>query len=285
MTVCMVLEDFRLKIFVAVAETGSFTKAAAALGITQPAVSQNIAELEKCLNVRLFTRSRGEAVLTDGGRTFAKYAERILEWYAAADAMFGPEGRETGNRQVKVDADGFVASFVLPDLIRDILSVSGVDFTVRTYAFGSVPACPPEVRDAERDAADMCVYTTFRRRSPGYDESFFGTVPAAMFTGVDAADSSRLAVWSPYYQELSPDLAARVRMRSDSVESVISLVSGSSDLTGIVPLQCVRDNASVRILPEPLPHLRMDVHCKTTKEFAGTALCKLLCENMRKTFI
>ena len=95
----MVLEDFRLKIFVAVAETGSFTKAAAALGITQPAVSQNIAELEKCLNVRLFTRSRGEAVLTDGGRTFAKYAERILEWYAAADAMFGPEGRETGNRR------------------------------------------------------------------------------------------------------------------------------------------------------------------------------------------
>ena len=40
-------EDFRLKVFMAVATEGSFTKAAAVLGISQPAVSQNIAELEK----------------------------------------------------------------------------------------------------------------------------------------------------------------------------------------------------------------------------------------------
>ena len=41
------MEDFRLKVFKAVVQEGSFTKAAKALGITQPAVSQNIAELEK----------------------------------------------------------------------------------------------------------------------------------------------------------------------------------------------------------------------------------------------
>ena len=41
------LEDFRLKVFMAVAEEGSFTRAAKSLGVTQPAVSQNIAELEK----------------------------------------------------------------------------------------------------------------------------------------------------------------------------------------------------------------------------------------------
>ena len=39
------LEDTRLKIFMAVADEGSFTRAAYLLGITQPAVSQNIAEL------------------------------------------------------------------------------------------------------------------------------------------------------------------------------------------------------------------------------------------------
>ena len=44
-----VLEDFRLRIFMAVAEKGSFTLAAKALGVSQPAVSQNIAELEKSL--------------------------------------------------------------------------------------------------------------------------------------------------------------------------------------------------------------------------------------------
>jgi len=41
------LEDFRLKVFMAVAENRSFTKAAAVLRITQPAVSQNIADLKR----------------------------------------------------------------------------------------------------------------------------------------------------------------------------------------------------------------------------------------------
>ena len=40
------LEDFKIKVFVTVASTGSFTKAGELLGISQPAVSQNVAELE-----------------------------------------------------------------------------------------------------------------------------------------------------------------------------------------------------------------------------------------------
>ena len=51
------LQDFRLKVFMAVAEYGSFTKAAESLGVSQPAVSQNIAELERNLGVRLCTYS------------------------------------------------------------------------------------------------------------------------------------------------------------------------------------------------------------------------------------
>ena len=50
------LEDFRLKVFVAVAREKSFTKAAEALGITQSAVSQSIAAAEKTAGCRLFER-------------------------------------------------------------------------------------------------------------------------------------------------------------------------------------------------------------------------------------
>ena len=49
------LEDKRLKIFAAVVEFSNFTAAATSLGITQPAVSQNIAELERLLGVRLLS--------------------------------------------------------------------------------------------------------------------------------------------------------------------------------------------------------------------------------------
>lgn len=83
------LEDFKLKVFVEVAREKSFTRAAAALSISQPAVSQNIAELEKQLGTKLFERRRGEVLLTDAGQVFLSHAERILEEYSRAGDFFG----------------------------------------------------------------------------------------------------------------------------------------------------------------------------------------------------
>ena len=61
------LEDFRLKVFMTVASRGSFTLAAKELGISQPAVSQNVAELEKSVGAELLVRSRGSVALTPAG--------------------------------------------------------------------------------------------------------------------------------------------------------------------------------------------------------------------------
>lgn len=82
------LEDSRLRIFEAVANLGSFTLAARELGITQPAVSQNIAELERQLDHPLFIRERGHVSLTDKGILFKSYADQILHWYRAAEKAF-----------------------------------------------------------------------------------------------------------------------------------------------------------------------------------------------------
>ena len=48
------LDDFRLRIFLTLAEQNSFTKTAIALDVSQPAVSQSIAELEKKLGMNFF---------------------------------------------------------------------------------------------------------------------------------------------------------------------------------------------------------------------------------------
>ena len=69
----------------------SFTAAARELGVSQPAISQNISELERTLAVQLFERSRTEVTLTDKGELFKQYAEQILHWYAAAEQAFGPD--------------------------------------------------------------------------------------------------------------------------------------------------------------------------------------------------
>ena len=82
------LEDQRLKIFEAVARERSFTVAARRLGLSQPAVSQCIADLEKKTGEILFNRQRGAVSLTPQGETFRLFATRILKDYEDLNVVF-----------------------------------------------------------------------------------------------------------------------------------------------------------------------------------------------------
>lgn len=113
------MEDFRLKIFMTLAEEGSFTKAAAALGISQPAVSQNISELEKTTGVRLFERLKGEIILTEQGKIFKDYAERILNTYAEASMMFAT----LPSANVKVSASEEIYAYLVAPTLEKFTKV------------------------------------------------------------------------------------------------------------------------------------------------------------------
>ena len=84
----MILDDQRLRIFEAVARERSFTVAARKLGLTQPAVSQCIADLEKRTGSVLFDRQRGAVTLTPRGETFKLFADRILKDYEDLNVVF-----------------------------------------------------------------------------------------------------------------------------------------------------------------------------------------------------
>ena len=97
-------EDSRISIFIAVSEEGSFTKAAKRMGISQPAVSQNISEIEKEVGARLFERNRNSVTLTGEGRLFKEFAGQILYWYKTASESFRSGAAERlarGERPVK----------------------------------------------------------------------------------------------------------------------------------------------------------------------------------------
>ncbi|WP_406064899.1 LysR family transcriptional regulator [Micromonospora sp. NBC_00860] len=87
-----------VRTFVAVADAGQFQDAAAALSITQQAVSKRIAALEKDLGVRLFTRTARGTHLTVDGQTFLPHARELLRAEARADASVRP-----GRRALRVD--------------------------------------------------------------------------------------------------------------------------------------------------------------------------------------
>ncbi len=75
--------DSKLKAFLAVARFGSFSAAAKELGISQSAISQSVAELEKQCECKLFLRT-GPVALTLEGERFKPYAEEITHLYDAA---------------------------------------------------------------------------------------------------------------------------------------------------------------------------------------------------------
>lgn len=108
--------DYRLKVFHTVAVKGSFTAAARELGITQPAVSNHISELEGSIGDTLFYRSRKETVLTPKGKILFEYAEKILNLYRCADRELMPS-RRNERRQLVIAAVPEAARFILKPLV------------------------------------------------------------------------------------------------------------------------------------------------------------------------
>src|SRR5713101_8470693 len=72
------LEIRHLRYFLAVAEAGSFSRAADRLGISQPNVSQQMRDLETALRVALFQRRGKRILLTSAGLIFQEHARAIL---------------------------------------------------------------------------------------------------------------------------------------------------------------------------------------------------------------
>src|SRR5262249_22992002 len=76
----------QLRIFLAVAQTATLTRASKQLGLAQPSLSQQLARLEENVGTRLFDRARNRMELTDAGRVLLRHAQSILKEISEADA-------------------------------------------------------------------------------------------------------------------------------------------------------------------------------------------------------
>ncbi|MGY4175975.1 DNA-binding transcriptional LysR family regulator [Bradyrhizobium sp. USDA 4518] len=103
--------------FVRVAELGSLSAAARELGLTQPAVSQQVAALERRLGVRLLNRSTRRLALTEAGERYHIQARRILEAVTEVeDGVTEAAGTLSGILRVHAPV-GFGQAHVAPILI------------------------------------------------------------------------------------------------------------------------------------------------------------------------
>lgn len=88
------MDIVQLKHFISVAQTLSFSEAARRNGVTQPAVSHSIGELEKQLSAKLFERNKRSVMITDAGRELLPSAIEMVD--IAEKAAFRIRRMETG---------------------------------------------------------------------------------------------------------------------------------------------------------------------------------------------
>ena len=106
----------QLEAFVQVSESGSFSKAAKELFLTQPTISAHISSLEKELNVRLFIRNTKEVSLSDDGKDMYRYAKQITDREKAIEERFYMDS-DDGKHFITIAASTIPAQYLLPKVL------------------------------------------------------------------------------------------------------------------------------------------------------------------------
>lgn len=107
------MDLFQLETFLAVAEERSFSRAAARLHRTQPAVSQAIAKLESELGEVLLERSSRDGTLTDAGEVLREYAVKLLNLRSESVGALA-ELRELHRGRLNIAANEYTCLYLLP---------------------------------------------------------------------------------------------------------------------------------------------------------------------------
>jgi LysR family transcriptional regulator, transcriptional activator of the cysJI operon len=281
------LENFRLKVFRAVATEMSFRKAAEVLHLSQPAVSQHIRALEEEAGARLFDRARGEGhgsqiSLTEAGRVLLGFANTAAETMAEAQRALAALNHEATG-ELRLGASTTVAQYVLPRILGAFLRqypqvrlslVSGnTERIVEAVAEEQVelgiiegPAMRRDVK-TERMVRDEMVLIT----SPNHAWVRKGTIAPEELTGVpllvrERGSGSRRVVERAVKRVGLSLRSLKVAMELDSTEAIISGVEaelgvgfvsrsaigkvlrlGSVKVVRVAGLQILRDFSFVRL--------------------------------------
>jgi DNA-binding transcriptional LysR family regulator len=157
----------QLRVLRAVAEHGSFSAAADALSYTQPAISQQIAALEKRAGITLVDRGSRGVRLTDAGRALVEHAEVVIARLAAAEAELEAIAGIRGGR-VRL------ASF--PTAGASLLPPAVAEFTRRhpEVELGFVEREPEEAAQMLRAAElEIAIVFEYDRLNPNEFERFY----------------------------------------------------------------------------------------------------------------
>jgi molybdate transport repressor ModE-like protein len=170
------LDSRTLRIVRAIDETGSITAAAAALGYSQPAVSQQLKRAEQRIGLTLVSRAGRGVRLTEAGRVLVRHARVIT---AALDSAAGELADLAGLRAGRVRLAGFPSAS--PTLVPQLLGRIASEHP--GIGIGYLEAEPPEAIEAVRaQQADLAITFSYPGdRDDPYRDNARGLVSAALW--------------------------------------------------------------------------------------------------------
>jgi DNA-binding transcriptional LysR family regulator len=167
----------QLRVFVAVARLGNFTRAAERLHLSQPSMSLHIRQLEQDLGVRLFDRSTRSVALTRAGDDFLPTAERLLDDVQSAVASVA---------DLAARRRGRVAVAVLPSVAAELLP----------RAIAALHARHPDITVSLRDDVAELIPARVRSGEVDFGLGAIDTMDADI-AGSPLVSDELIAVFSP----------------------------------------------------------------------------------------
>jgi DNA-binding transcriptional LysR family regulator len=279
----------QLRHFVAIAEEGSLTGAAARLHIAQQSLSQQLRTLEAQLGATLFVRSSRGAELTDAGAVLLREARPVLaQAERAVEAV-----QQAGRRSLRVGFLSSVANYVLPPVVRafrerhpdvalhvEDIAIATLVERLRAGQLDAGLSRPPHVDDL---ATEVVLREPVAAVLPeGHPLARRAEIALADLAGDPWVLTPR-ASWPPWHRKYDEDFARagfrpHVVQRGTTPQGLLALVAAGVGVTrlmlssrslrdgGVVFVPLAGDEACVVLMwredaPNPvLPALRVVVH-------------------------
>lgn len=259
-----------LQAFLAVCETGSMTGAARQLGVSQSAVSQAIAALERGQGMTLFDRESRPPRPNTAGRALMDLGGALIEHAQMVSTRIG-DASNAGTLPVRLGCVDSFAATVGPELIR---AVSGSARQISMWS-GLTPGLSKQLHDRELDLA-VCTQTTLNDARivevPLFSEAFIAVVSRNWLAEHRNADWRTLALEMPMIRYTARSVIGQQveryarhlginsprRYEFDATDPMLSLVSARLGFAISTPLcvwQARQYLSDVAVLPLPAGRL------------------------------